>query len=436
MSNLLSYASILNTRSQFRKSGTKSGGDFNLLDSPGLKYFKIFFYFNNGDSEGLTDVANSTGLLAPTWELDGLNDKTYYQYNSAWSYLKMNYEDERANLLKQFVNLLSNISSESPWYFAELSGLDTALERKVIMERDFKFEESRQKISIKCLSDAVDDRIGTLLDLYRSITWSWQMKREVLPANLRKFDMGILIYETPNIPFHKMTQSSILKDYEYAEIGEDNSSSYKTSYKYIEFHNCEFDYNSSKGNFSSINNAEGITPEYTIDILFDDCYEARYNEFILKSISDFIHIDTSIEGWDNFDDTIAPTTENLIDIEIPIKTPLEKRMTYFEKGFLENAVGQLANTAFDALKGTVKKLILGNLYSFSLAKAFGQVKSLAQGNVWTTARNVTEYVNNTNLKNGSSGQINSNIFSSSKKIQPKIQQIGNLYEANTIANNL
>ena len=116
---------------------------------------------------------------------------------------------ERAELLVEFVNLLSNINSESPWYFDEISGLEAALERKSLTERDFKFEEQRQKISIKCKPDSFDDRIATLLDLYRSITYSWALKREVIPSNLRKFDMGIYIFSDPIIPIHNSPEKRL-----------------------------------------------------------------------------------------------------------------------------------------------------------------------------------------------------------------------------------
>ena len=206
--NNFSYADILKDRQKFRRAGTKGGGDFNFFDNPTSKFFKIFFYFENGDADGYTRLEDSSGLLSPTWLIDKkILDTNAYMYNSAYTYLMLNDEVQRGLLLKKFVELLSNISSESPWYFNSIEGLDAALERKVITDRDFKFEEQRQKISIKCLPDSYDDRIGTLLDLYRSIVWSWAHKREVLPANLRKFDMGILIFNDPTIPFHHYTDN-------------------------------------------------------------------------------------------------------------------------------------------------------------------------------------------------------------------------------------
>ena len=115
---LLSYAHILWERNEFRRAGTRSGSEFNYFDSPTNTYFKIFFYFNNGDEMGSSDL--SGGLLAPTWHV--LTTDEYYKYSSAWSYLKMNGEEDRADKLKKFITLLSNISSYAPWTFKTISG--------------------------------------------------------------------------------------------------------------------------------------------------------------------------------------------------------------------------------------------------------------------------------------------------------------------------
>ena len=425
MSRYISYQSILKDRELFRKSGTISGGDFNLTDTPGTKYFKIMFYFNNGDVNGEENTNQSTGLLSPTWLLSGVEDSTYYKFNSAWSYLKMNCEDERADMLVQFVNLLSNISSQSPWYFSELSGLDQALERKQIMDKNFQFDEERKKISIKCLPDAYDDRIATLLDLYRSIVWSWSMKREVVPSNLRKFDMGIFIFDTPVIPFNSRPLDKMNV---YSEIGE--SYNYKTSYKYIEFHNCEFDYNSNKG-LSAINNQEGTQPEYTIDILFDDCYEERYNEFLTTTLGDMIY-------WD----TLTVDNIDLIDSDIDFPFGGDEFMDYYKHqeriepdhkeltankvtktlpktGFLTSVASELVGHTEEFVKSKINKVVLGNLYNFSLSQGVSQVKQALSGHVFSTANAIKSYI------------------SDDKKAQVKyVNKIGNIYQNQTIANNI
>jgi hypothetical protein len=289
MSELLSYGNILADIKRFKNAGgarISGSNDFNLFDTPSHKYFKILFYFGSVPEAFATD--SPSGLLAPTWEeFNNQNikaedqDKTktdYYNYNSAWAYLKLNNEEERAEKLEQFVTLLSDINSNSPWYFQSISGIDSAIERKSAEEDKLDVSE-KKKLSITCLPDAYDNRIGTLLDLYRDVTWSWTHKKEIIPANLRKFDMAVYMFESPTNYVHKYTDT----------IGSDNG--YKVSYKMLEFHDCEFSYNSVKTGWGEINNEAGFTPKYTIEISYADCYEISYNDIMMRKIGDVILTD-------------------------------------------------------------------------------------------------------------------------------------------------
>jgi hypothetical protein len=438
MSNYISYEKILQERNNFRKAGTKSGSEFNFFDTPGHKYFKIFFYFGNGDSTGNQSIDSSNGLLSPTWIIDGVDDKSYYMYNSAWSYLKMNDEDDRADLLKDFVNLLSNISSESPWYFSEISGLDAAMDRKAINAENFTIEQTRPKITIKCLPDAVDDRIGTLLDLYRSIVWDWTTKREVVPSNLRKFDMGLFIFETPNVPFHRLKeQDNIDEKTKYASIGE-KVSGYATSYKYIEFHNCEIDYNSSKTLYANLNNKDGISVEHNIEIFFDDCYETRYNEFLLKEMGDLIKTTAEQRCVDNANvhvgelDKRVNYFENYKESDKPIDIQVKPK-----NKFLTRAANQLIELGKGVFEGLIKKAVLGNLYTFSLTRLSDQVKGLIQGDIISSARHMASYIRGASNKNRNKNtQITNSKLFPKKTILPTVKHIGQLYQGNTIVNNI
>lgn len=441
MSNLISYEYILKDRDNFRKSGTSYGNNFNLLDTPGLKYFKLFFYFNNGDVDNQDSSTISNGLLAPTW-LDEIPTDQLYMQNSAWAYLKLNDEEERAELLENFVNLLSNISSESPWYFSEISGLDEALTRKITMDKEFKIDEERGKITIKCLPDSFDDRIATLLDLYRSIVWSWTSKREILPANLKKFDMGILIFESPNFPFHYINN--------YANIGIGDSSTYKTSYKYIEFHNCEIDYNSSKGNFGTINNSEGLIPEYSIELYFDDCYETRYNESAMHEFGDMILSDIistgeikkqenqiQVNGLDERMAFYSKSTEN--NQVVQNQELIDKSLPGYEGSkslTRSNIINQLLSVGNDAITGIMKKAVLGNLYTFSLTRIGDQINSAMNGNIWSTIRGVNEYINDSRQREEHGIPVVNSLFKKPTRVTKTVERLGNLFESNTLAENL
>lgn len=466
--NLLTYQQFLLDRYNFRKK-TKE----DLFDIPGHSFFKIMFHFYNGDSDSSD---NHGGLLAPTW-LDSPDEYDYYMYDSAWAYLKNNFEDERAHKLEKFITLLSNINSECPWYFQEITGLDSVLERSQIS--DFKIEDTRKKIQIKCLPDSFDRKIGTLLSLYREIVWSWSMKREVLPANLRKFDMSIFIWESPVFGIHRGNGDTLLD--------ESHVNKFSGVYKLIELHNCEIDYNSIKTGYATINNTEGIQNEYTIDISFDDCYEHMYNPIIMESIGDMVAWDTAqvtldsignasinyvwneeetkgfkkyvedeldkrlnikrhnfwfnstIEGLENID----PQTQTRVDkdgnpimgnineinkstlegykesgysdLQVqmgvdkdgnPImkntakidKSTLEGYKGSSRKGMLSNMVESVLTNAVDELKTIGNRLLLGNLYTYSISKMASQMSNILKGNPSAVIDAIDNYAG-TNMMN-------------------------------------
>ena len=514
MSNLLSYTNILDDIKQYRYSGTKMGHDFNIMDTPSQKYFKILFYFGSA-SEDFTPY-ESSGLLAPTWELfeamsgnynqnaELSNEEKieyskmeryfsenihYYDFNSAWAFLKLNDENERAEKLERFVTLLSDISSKSPWYFSSVSGVQEALERKFTEDGKLDMTE-RKKITISCLPDAFDNRIGTLLELYRDVTWSWTHKKEIIPANLRKFDMAIYIFETPEHNWHN----------NFEIIGSKNPSKFKVGYKMIEFHDCEFNYNSVKTAWSTLDNQTGIQPTYQIDISYNDCYEVSYNDIMMRTIGDVILTDlvNNSLNADDYNSTIQTDSDKtLLNAKIspnydenPIVTlsteefkksipghekssaidglsnamnsiasgfmpnmittfgNLEKRkgkqsdnvnVEYkidYEAGFIGNAIGQVVGHAKQWIKSKINRAVMGNLYTFSLTQMRDQARDLLQGNLIKTGMSIAEYVREANARKEEKNKPkpNGDIFPEPNKQTPLTPR--NLYSGSTVANNL
>lgn len=448
--NIISYAAFLKDRDKFRGAGTRTGSDFNIYDTPSHKFFKILFYFWNGDTENST--RHSGGLLAPTWEIyDSLVDYTnsdtdlYYVFDSAWSYLKNNDENERAEKLEQFVALLSNINCECPWYFSEISGLGEAMNRKATVSQYLKLEEERKKITIKCLPDSYDNRIEVLLSLYRDIVWSWSKKKEIIPANLRKFDMGIYIWESP---IYALNSDTVL---------DETSESYSASYKLLEFHNCEIDYDSIKSGYETMSNKEGVSPEFSIDILFDDVYEHAYNSLMMRTIGDVIVTDTAeviygIDGSHTYNyESIAQGEEGskyndsdkIFDNETNISEKLIEASTrdnywmeydldadrsalvkellpghkgpYQEKGFVGNLLSQVGGAIVKDVKSAANRLLLGNLYTYSISKMADQLKGVLNGQVFTALNAVDEYAG-TNMMGGMHNHSLNNIAGRGQKL--------------------
>ena len=341
MSNIsfYSYGELIKRRNDFRITDRVG---INRFDTPNSLFYKLVFYFS--DESGLLGLDGINGFTDDvTKGLDGIDAKKDRIKNTAYNFLLLNDELERAEMLKNFLILLSEINTKSPWYFQEISGIDTALERKVFSEGELKIEDKPNQFTIKCLNDAYDDRIGTLLDLYRASCFSYQNKKEIVPRNLRKFNMGILLFSAP---IRGKGGKSGDKN-NRIEIPNGIEDYYIPSTKLIEFRNCEFDYNSSKSPFGTLNTSEApFSPEYTITINYDDCYESRYNEIMQEIITDFINIDINSERRNDFDDvklhgkTIdykrAKINTDITDTDYWVNTKGDlKNLNPYEKGMEE-----------------------------------------------------------------------------------------------------
>ncbi len=322
--NLLSYKTILDDVKRF--TGRLKDDGYGRFDDKRHVYFKILFYFNNkGNSvESWTsnllgldissgenvnnDVSNET-YNATNWNESTITTSAGNSVNTAYNYLMLNDELERAEYLKRFILLLSEISSNSPWMFQSLTGLDQAMERSFY--KDAVVAEERKSINIKCMEDTYDNKISTLLDLYKAACYSHINKKEIIPSNLRKFDMGVYVFSSPIRTIHSMFSDYCNKDaanYSTETLlkgvvtGTDvgAASGYFTSCKYFEFHNCEFDMNNGKDAYSEMTIAEPKTLEHTITIHYDDVLESNYNEFLTLSIGDFVAVDM-IESYANLE---------------------------------------------------------------------------------------------------------------------------------------
>jgi hypothetical protein len=102
----------------------------------------------------------------------------------------------RADALSGFRNLLTSINEKSPWFIQSIDGLDQIL--KVPMARQIGGGTGRDQrsgiLTFDCL-DSIDLRVNAMAELYRKATYDFQYHREMLPANLRKFRMWIIVTE-------------------------------------------------------------------------------------------------------------------------------------------------------------------------------------------------------------------------------------------------
>lgn len=469
LQNPFRYNTIMNKLRDFR-----CGIEGDQFDEPGWFYFKLFFYFDAGFE---SSNRMCSGLLGCNFDqIDKyINNKQYevihdnnanitpvMNANTAYNFLRLNGEEERAGKLKNFIRMLSDISTNKPWYFQSIEGLNTAMERKIFAEHELKLEDKPKEITIKCLSDAYDTRIGTLLDLYKDIAYSYALKKEILPANLRKFDMGLFIYSKPirqlisddftmggsefikkdatqmggikyrnqkalqQYPLYDNETSARMSIKQQDLKSQNAASNFYASCKYIEFQNCEINYNSGSTGYGAITNTEGFPMEYTIKITFDDIYEERYNEFLVKTIGDFVARDFYKDMLPNssYKNTQESITDKVYDtryfpeansdnslisnavnqtvnqISDATLTPIEnlsgKETVQRPSGPLTNALNQVIGGGVGGLQTQMRHIALGNLGEYGLQNFTSMVNDINSGNIYNVIAGANNFVNRNN----------------------------------------
>ena len=184
--------------------------------------------------------------------------------------------------MEKFINGLKNVSIQTPWFFKEVGNLNN-INPITIQDGDFE----NQSINIICSEESVDMRLGTLFDLYKFACFNSIRNKEIIPANLRKFEMSILFMHVPL----RLHQTEILNNkgeiQEYKKIklkekeidfseGVDNI----LSVKMLTFQNCEFDVKSMNEIPDSVSNeAPFDLGKNTIKINYSRVYEHRINEW-------------------------------------------------------------------------------------------------------------------------------------------------------------
>ena len=247
----------------------------NPYGSKGFFYFKIYFNFHT-----------NYGLLGGEVNNDGITD-----INTAYQYLK-NIEDlnlyksekikDRKLALEKFITGLKNVSIQTPWFFKEVANLNN-INPITINDGDFE----NQSVNIICSEESVDMRLGTLFDLYKFACFNSIRNKEIIPANLRKFEMSILFMHVP-LRLHQteiLNNKGEVQEYKKVKLKEkeiDFSTGVDNilSVKMLTFQNCEFDFKSMNEIPDSVSNEAAFDlGKNTIKINYSRVYEHRINEW-------------------------------------------------------------------------------------------------------------------------------------------------------------
>lgn len=383
-------ADINNWRKQINPFGVK-----------GCFYFKIFFNFDT-----------NYGLLGGTTKgVDHIN--TALKYLSDIEDLPMYISErlrDRREALEKFITSLKNISIHTPWFFKEVTNLNN-INNVPIEGEDF----SDQFINIICSEESVDMRLGTLFDLYKFATYNTIRNKEIIPANLRKFEMSILFMHVPlrnyqtSFKGSTSTQGESTKSFSSKGLNfNDNNTENIISAKMLTFQNCEFDVKSMNELPDAISNESSFDMgKNTIKIKYSKVYETRLNEFEKLGFNQ--------EGFVIKTDGNEVTSERLT----AISNDIQKVFNNHTKKIIEADINQNLFAPTEALedelltrrKDKANPKLRTNTKAFN--KKLDELKGpkFKQDNLYGNFTNVRSQYYVTKLKRGKEGTIrNGNIY--------------------------
>lgn len=259
------YKNYINERVSWQK------GLDNIYRDPSWMYFKIFFKFDS-----------PYGLLGGVLNNNG--SSKFKVRNTAIQYLHRNMIARgqndvnnlysRKNALANFVKLLSRISCKEPWLFSSIKDVNQAL------TMDFENLSHEKELEIECRPDTTDWLLSTLFNLYKYACFDEINMKEIIPENLRKFDMDVIVFQAPLRYFHTSSRDLKGRSTPYKNFSSSNYGD-RMSFQLFTFLNCEFDYKSLSAalpqNLTSENPFEN---KPTFKIKYERSYQHMNNEFL------------------------------------------------------------------------------------------------------------------------------------------------------------
>lgn len=173
-------------------------------------------------------------------------------------YLQSRGDTLRVNKLDYFITLLKRFSIDEPWWFTSISGIDK------LFTIDYTKGRLAAGANISVTArESVDLKFLSLLESYRSLVTDKVYMREILPRNLRKFDLNIYLIDP-----------RILTRIQNGKLEYDDD---QQGVIVLKLEDCEFDLKTSYSQLATVSNEEFKTPlTHSFSISVDRVYE-MYN---------------------------------------------------------------------------------------------------------------------------------------------------------------
>ena len=286
-----------------------------------LSFFFMFDWYNSKESP----------LFAP---------------NGAEYYLENVVKDlERVKYLKRFKAILKKLNKEMPWFWQSVSGLEITKQYNK-MEDPFR-GGSDSKIDINCL-ETVELTVTGLMDLYKKAMFDFDRWVEVVPANLRRFDMYIFVSEVRTFRTNTNVEGLANLIDSSGVLGENTNKTatgilnsntpgdirQNKPFFQIKLGHCMFDMDSTSAVFQDLNKSPDTPISPTISIRYE----------IIQDIKDQYanSMPTNMEDDD--------------------KTAGELLAQGAKDALIGGAINKVEGAIQNTLNNTIGKLLLGNVY--------------------------------------------------------------------------
>lgn len=350
------YKDYINERIEWQK------GLNSAFNEPAFFYFKIFFKFDTsyGLLGGILGGKDGVGC-------DYKAENTAHQYLIDCSKSKdgklytSDKLDDRKEALVRFVKTLSYISSKAPWLFEKIKDVNLGL------TLNFENLAQEKSVEITCKEETIDLKLTTLFDLYKVACFDDINQKEIIPENLRKFDMDVVVFQAP-LRYYQTSTRSLKNQTSYYKNLYDNDNGdldNRMSFKLFSFLNCEFDYkNLATGLPAEFSTDSPFQSKPTIKIKYERVYQHNQNEYAGLLFGSNGILWTALE--DNYK-AISEKENSRKDPHIDIHKYANSHSNY------HNSSSQVYKAMVDATESTVSaamlmldgKSTLGNLYGES-----------------------------------------------------------------------
>ena len=116
-------------------------------------------------------------------------------------------EEAKAEKLRRFTKYLKRFNKEMPWMWQSITGVQGAYEYKDLKD-PYRFSDGGV-LEIECL-ETLDFTVAGMFDIYRRCVVDVERMVQILPNNLREFQMFVYVQEIRNfVPFIGSEASAI-----------------------------------------------------------------------------------------------------------------------------------------------------------------------------------------------------------------------------------